>query len=519
MSEGPTPQLGEASNPAFMYFNGVNGATGQYLVKPRPVTEVAGLAHREMPESPEGAALVKRVAQKLRSAGTKLGPDFDVDETQISQIGWAVVFATDTPAEIRTAVQPLIDHRKRQVPPDRCKVLEYRTGKEGVREWLQRNGASTGQITATRVPYYVLLVGDPGAIPFEFQYLLDIEYAVGRLAFERPEQYRQYAESVIDYETARSVPNSKEAVYWATRHNSLDATQMSADWLAAPLYEGLPASGDDAAQPAVAQILQYRSRLLKGKDATKANLMEVLHAPGAASRPALLFAASHGLGWPRTHASHQRAQGALLCQDYPVGDPLAGLMQPSDYLAAEDIANDARLHGLVAFLFACFGAGTPEFNNFLYDGDQGINFLFDSSARPERIAERAFLSPLPQRLLAHPQGGALAVIGHIERAWGYSIRPLDQDFRPVASVRPQLGPFRNCLGRILKGEPVGHATKDIGEKYALYAAELLTKLDKGNTGPAPSEADLAWTWVERNDARNYILLGDPAVRLRVPLLQ
>jgi hypothetical protein len=106
------------------------------------------------------------------------------------------------------------------------------------------------------------------------------------------------------------------------------------------------------------------------------------------------------------------------------------------------------------------------------------------------------------------------VIGHIERAWGYSIRPLDPNFQPVANVRPQLAPFRNCLGRILAGEPVGHATKDISDKYAIYAAELLTKLDKSNPGPPPGDADLAWTWVERNDARNYVLLGDPAVRIR-----
>ncbi len=30
-----------------------------------------------------------------------------------------------------------------------------------------------------------------------------------------------------------------------------------------------------------------------------------------------------------------------------------------------------------------------------------------------------------------------------------------------------------------------------------------------------ADADLIPTWIERNDAQNYVVLGDPAVRLRV----
>jgi hypothetical protein len=120
------------------------------------------------------------------------------------------------------------------------------------------------------------------------------------------------------------------------------------------------------------------------------------------------------------------------------------------------------------------------------------------------------VAALPQRLLSHPNGGALAVLGHVERAWGYSIKP--------PGVGTQLQPFRNLIGYILSGQPVGTATKDISDKYSVLSAELLSKLDETQPGDKPSDKDLAWTWIERNDAQNYVVLGDPAVRVRVDQL-
>jgi hypothetical protein len=418
---------------------------------------------------------------------------FDINPADVVAAGWAVVFDADTPPAVRDALAPLIEHRRRRVPPDRFKVLDYRA-REGVRDWLNRHGAHPGTVAPTRVPYYLLLVGGPESIPFEFQYLLDVEYALGRLAFDTPGEYRQYAESVVAYETTAAVPNGKEIVYWGTRHGPDDATGMSADWLVTPLYQGIEGV------PAVAGVVSYGSRRFLGDDATKANLADLLHPGPGQPGPAMLFTASHGLFWPVHDARQRPAQGALLCQDYPG----FGAALSDHYLSAADVSHDARVHGAVVFLFACFAAGTPEWDNFLYDRSQPAR----------RLAERPFISALPQRLLAHPQGGALAVIGHIERAWAYSLRPLDDDFKPLADVGPQLAPFRNCVGRILKGEPVGHATKDISEKYAILSTDLLNLKDETRPGGAVSDDRLVWTWVERNDAQNYIVLGDPAVRLR-----
>jgi hypothetical protein len=116
------------------------------------------------------------------------------------------------------------------------------------------------------------------------------------------------------------------------------------------------------------------------------------------------------------------------------------------------------------------------------------------------------VSALARRLLA---ARALAVIGHVDQAPGYSIRP----------PGVQLLPFRNLLGRLLAGEPAGHATLDFSRRYATALVDLMNQLDPARLGTAaPDDLEVAMDWVARNDAQNYILLGDPAVRLRVAAL-
>ena len=473
--------------------NGINGATGQYLVAPMTPSEAVGIASGRPTEGTLGSWLKTLVSVFKRP---KLGLPMDVDPTNPARAGWAVVLPAGASAQVRAAVQPLIDRRKTVVPPDRCKVLEYRPG-ETMRKWLARYGVAPGTVIPTKVPYYVTLVGGPTEIPFDFQYLLDVEYAVGRLAFDTPEQYRVYAESVAAYETATSVKNAKEVTYWAPRHPADRSTQMSADSLIRPLMDGVPAAGDQPAESPVATEKGFRARGFRAADATKAKLLETLHPTTGTAPPAVMFTASHGMGWPKDDPRQKPAQGALLAQDWAG----FGQVSPAHYLTAAEVEAGANVSGLVAFLFACYGAGTPQTDNFLTERGRG----------PVEVAPAPFVAALPQRLLSHPNGAALAVIGHVERAWGYSIKP--------TGAGTQIGPFRDFLARVLSGEPVGHATKNFSERYAVLSTALASALDETSKDAKLPPQEIAATWVERNDAQNYVLLGDPAVRLRTDLLQ
>ena len=166
-------------DPDIIYFNGIDPETGQYAVPPTPIEEVV-------------KAVLARPGLEAYEAlhgdrAVPFAPPFGMSLDNPTQVGWAIVFHEDTPQEIREALTPLVDHRRAQAG-DLFKVLDYKKG-EQVRDWYRRHGISTGNFEPELVPYYLLLVGPPTYIPFEFQYLLGIEYAVGRLAFDSAADY------------------------------------------------------------------------------------------------------------------------------------------------------------------------------------------------------------------------------------------------------------------------------------------------------------------------------------------
>jgi hypothetical protein len=156
------------------------------------------------------------------------------------------------------------------------------------------------------------------------------------------------------------------------------------------------------------------------------------------------------------------------------------------------------LLGLIAFFFACFGAGTPHFDDFAKQAFKG---------KKEEIAPRNFLAQIPLKMPGHPRGGALAVVGHVDRVWSYSF-----DW-PGAGARTDV--IESTLRRLLDEYPLGSAVENFNERYAELSTLLSDELADIDFGKKADPYELSVMWTANNDARGYTVIGDPAVRLPV----
>jgi len=457
-----------------LVFNGIDGRTGKYFYPPMAAAEaLAGL--RRLPKSCEKALMP------------------GIDPKDLAKTGWGVVFHEQESPEIREALAPLLTHRQAKAGQRFEHLYRELKGTEGYRDGMGKEdfltacGAATGPVNPHRLPYYLLLVGGPERIPFHFQHQLDVQYAVGRVGFDTAEEYARYARSVVDAETSGASRERKVSLF-GVRNPDDWATELTADRLICPLAKRLGAPEEWQQSP------PWKVTSVVAEKATKARLRKLL---GGEETPALLFTASHGMGFSPGDPLQRDHQGALLCQDWPGPKEWKGFVPPELYFSGDDLSGGARAHGLVVFHFACHGVGTPATDEFAVRGGQP----------PPALAPAPFVARLPQRLLAHPAGGALAVIGHVERAWAYSFLGKQSSGQTEA--------FESTLRMLMEGYPVGYAMEWFNQRYGELAADLTLALQRSGYGDAVREQEIAGLWTANNDARNYAVVGDPAVRVMV----
>lgn len=477
-------------DPEMLYFNGINGATGGYLMSPLSVPQIAAMAKGE----PIDARMQLDLATRYELSEVEVfGASAGIDTSNLGEAGWGVVFAHGADPAVREALAELLDFRRGQASQRRASFYREFSGVDGyqpgesARAFLARHGVDASQPADPDrgVPYYILIVGDPEHIPFRFQYQLDVQYAVGRIWFDTLDEYASYARSVVTAEKGL-VRLPRRAALFGVQNLDDRATKLSVSQLITPLAEGVPRKLSDF------HIPSWSIDTITADGATKSRLGALLGGP---ETPALLFTASHGMGFPIGDPRQFEHQGALLCQDWPGPRAWRQAIPPDHYFAADDISSDASLLGMIAFHFACYGAGTPRMDDFAHQAYRN----------PVEIAPQAFVSKLPRRLLGHPKGGALAVIGHVERAWGYSFSG-----NQLAS---QTQSFESTLLQLMQGEPVGTAVDYFNGRYAALATQMSEELERLKFSGTPDDPYLAGLWTAHNDARSYVVLGDPAVRL------
>jgi hypothetical protein len=231
-------------------------------------------------------------------------------------------------------------------------------------------------------------------------------------------------------------------------------------------------------------------------DATKSRLGRLI---GGDETPCLLFTSSMSMSFEPSDPRQPLHQGAIICQDWPgpargAGKPIG----PELYFAADDVSDSAQVRGMVIFFLSCYSAGVPRWDEY-----SDYNPVSDR----KQIAPRPYISHLPRRLLGHPRGGALAVIGRVERCWSYSYSE--------SGARSNLGTFENSLRRLLERAPVGFAMDFFSRRYTELAAEYSGLLQEAQAGDSSKVDDYALAGLKTmlNDAKNFIVIGDPAVRI------
>ena len=431
------------------------------------------------------------LAGRIGSAGFTPPSDlrhlgFGVEADDLDSAGWAVIYPPGERPRYEPLLEDLLDLRRRQAGEELFQSISLYP-KESCDYFLDRFCSTTGTVDPEKLPYYLLLVGNPSEISFELQGRLDQSYAVGRLCFDRDEDYKAYAANVCEIEENPPRKPMRRITLFGSRNGEDIATSRTVDRLITPLGAEI--------EKHLRRHPHWHLERVVGPQAHREALADLLSGDDP---PDILFSAGHGMVFDPDDPRQKRLQGALLCSDWDgPGTPVAR----EHYLAGEDLQFEGRpLRGTVTFHLACHGGGTPEWDSF----EQTRNQV------PRRLADRPFVAALPQRLLA--DGGALAVIAHADRAWTTSFDWSPEDDRP----NPQV--FRETLLPLLHGHRAGFATESLGAFYGQFAAHAEESRHLMLSGPTtsralPDPARTARLWRATNDIRSFILYGDPAVRV------
>src|SRR5438270_828976 len=292
-------------NDELLFFNGIDGDSGDYLTEPMSPQSLAALARGERPDPRHLDELRWKQRQPEES-------NYDwaegIDPKNLAETGWGVIFPFDEDPAVREALRELLDHRRNQATKKNEQYYKeyvgpgaYRPG-ESKRDFLARCGVGFGPAHPEKVPYYLLIVASPEKISYRFQYQLDVQYAVGRIYFDTPEEYAHYARRVVDAET-RAETKALRVAFVGVANPDDKATAMSTDLLVQPLARAMSADYPN-----------WKVEAYLGDRATKERLLQVM---GGNDTPTLLFTASHGMGFPNGDPRQLGSQGALLCQNWP----------------------------------------------------------------------------------------------------------------------------------------------------------------------------------------------------------
>jgi hypothetical protein len=408
-----------------------------------------------------------------------------LDSGDPRSVGWTYVLNEEDPqkGQIMEILRPLAESRD-MADPDR--PLLFPDTPEGEWDtWISKKSCEQEERQG-KVPAYVLMVGTPQQLPFGLQTMMSTSANVGRLDFSSLDQLQTYADKLLRLEDENEKPVvTRDAIIFAPDGGPGDPTHYSRQYMALPMAEH------------VREKLALSAQEIQGDGATKGALVSAL-----CGRPAFVYTASHGVGaTDKSQKIQMKLNGAICCQRN-------GSFAESMFSADDVDHNKPFLEGSIFFQFACFGYGTPAKSEF-------AAWIKDV---PKSYAKSDFTAALPRKLLSHPRG-PIAYIGHLDIALLHSFidaRSPEIDGR----WHSRIAPFKSAVSRILGLQPSGLAMLSMSARFnrlnlALTSSYQDARRNKLQWTPQ-SKAALLDQWLIRGDAQNYMVMGDPAARLRLP---
>lgn len=433
------------------------------------------------------AAFARRV-QQSQATFLELDEIAPANPAKPREAGWTIVVSADDPdaPERVRILKPLAEHWGMVDPAN---PLVFSGGDEASQaNWIDEQYLGLG----VDRPRYVLLAGDPVALPFALQSdLAAAGAAVGRVDFDSNDDLQSYVEKVLRLAAASS-GTDRLAIVFATDGGIRDPTYYSCRYLADPIANQIEVNG------------RFDVRRLFGPKATRGALLELLKV----SRPALVFTASHGFfAEPSGGIELQRrVNGAIECHR-------AGATSVDEWVVhADDLPIDRPFcPGAIVIQFACWSYGTPTDSSFTH---WRVGKAKVTSPSP-------FVAAIPKRLLANPDG-PIGFVGHVDTAW---LHGFDDPARPIpkSAYHPRAAPFRTLVQRaLLNLNPGAFGLEDLNRRSSVLSSNIATRFTRMRREqvdvkelPPNEVTKLVDLFTRFNDALNFLYFGDPGARVYV----